>query len=71
MDHAEEISITLSGEMLQFIRSASPRATRRARESRIRSSLDDPRPDMTLQDVDARLAALFDRAEQAGGDAAA
>jgi antitoxin ParD1/3/4 len=33
--------------------------------ARIRRSLDDPRPDMTLEEVDAHLAAAFTRAEQA------
>jgi antitoxin ParD1/3/4 len=42
-----------------------------AMRARIRRSLDDPRPDMSLLEVDAHLAALFERAEQAGGDAAA
>jgi len=39
--------------------------------ARIRRSLDDPRPDMTLAEVDAHLDALFARAEQAGGNEAA
>jgi antitoxin ParD1/3/4 len=39
--------------------------------ARIRRSLDDPRPDMTLEEVDAHLAALFARAEQEGGYEAA
>jgi antitoxin ParD1/3/4 len=39
--------------------------------ARIRRSLDDPRPDMTLEEVDAHLATLFARAEQAGGNEAA
>jgi antitoxin ParD1/3/4 len=34
--------------------------------ARIRRSLDDPRPDMTLAEVDAHLAALFARAARAG-----
>jgi hypothetical protein len=34
--------------------------------ARIRRSLDDPRPDMTLAEVDAHLAALFARATQTG-----
>jgi hypothetical protein len=32
--------------------------------ARIRRSLDDPRPDMTLAEVDAHLAAVFARAAQ-------
>jgi hypothetical protein len=32
--------------------------------ARIRRSLDDPQPDMTLAEVDAHLAALFTRAAQ-------
>ena len=39
--------------------------------ARIRRSLDDPRPDLTLEEVDAHLEAVFARAEQAGGNAAA
>jgi len=34
--------------------------------ARIRRSLDDPRPDMTLAEVDAHLTALFARASQTG-----
>ena len=34
--------------------------------ARIRRSLDDPRPDMTIAEVDAHLAALFARAAQIG-----
>jgi hypothetical protein len=34
--------------------------------ARIRRSLDDPRPDMTIAEVDAHLAALFARAAQTG-----
>jgi antitoxin ParD1/3/4 len=33
--------------------------------ARIRHSLDDPHPDMTLEEVDAHLASVFTRAEQA------
>jgi antitoxin ParD1/3/4 len=38
---------------------------------RIRRSLEDPRPDMSLDEVDAHLDALFARAEQTGGNEAA
>ncbi|MGO9004739.1 MAG: type II toxin-antitoxin system ParD family antitoxin [Beijerinckiaceae bacterium] len=37
--------------------------------ARIRRSLDDPRPDMTLEEVDASLEALFADADNAGGNA--
>lgn len=37
--------------------------------ARIIRSLDDPRPDMTLAEVDAHLAALFARAAQTGDPA--
>jgi antitoxin ParD1/3/4 len=38
--------------------------------ARIRHSLDDPRPNLSLAEIDAQLATLFARAEQAGGYAA-
>jgi antitoxin ParD1/3/4 len=38
--------------------------------ARIRRSLDDPRPNMSLEEVDAFLAALFASAEKADGNAA-
>ena len=93
MEPAEKISITISPEMLQVIRSSvaageygstseavrdAVRLWQRQRfedqerldavRTRIRRSLDDPRPDMTLAEVDAHLEALFARAEQAGGN---
>jgi antitoxin ParD1/3/4 len=37
--------------------------------ARIRRSLDDPRPNMCLEEVDARLAARFAEAQRASGDA--
>lgn len=37
--------------------------------ARIRRSLDDPRPNVTIEDVDAHLDALFTRAKQSGGNA--
>jgi antitoxin ParD1/3/4 len=37
---------------------------------RIRKSIDDPRPNLSAQEVDAELAALFAKAEGAGGHAA-
>ena len=39
--------------------------------ARIRRSLDDPRPDMTLEEVDTALDAAFARAEQASTNGAA
>jgi antitoxin ParD1/3/4 len=38
--------------------------------TRIRRSLDDPRPDMTLEEVDASLEAMFADAENPDGNAA-
>jgi antitoxin ParD1/3/4 len=38
--------------------------------TRIRRSLDDPRANLSLAEIDAQLAALFARAERAGGYAA-
>ncbi len=37
--------------------------------ARIRRSLDDPRPNVTIEDVDAQLDTLFTRAKQSGGNA--
>ena len=38
--------------------------------ARIRRSLDDPRPDLTLEEVDSALDAAFARAEQASANGA-
>ena len=87
MEHAEEISITVSPELLQTIRgSVSAGEYRSASEAvsdalrlwkqrreevaeplaiireRIRRSLDDPRPSLTSEEVDAQLAELFAKA---------
>jgi antitoxin ParD1/3/4 len=95
MEHVEKISITISPEMLQFIRERvaageygstseavrdAVRLWQRKRiedaerldviRARIRRSLDDPRPAMTLAEVDAMLDAAFARAEQASSNAA-
>jgi antitoxin ParD1/3/4 len=89
MEHAEKISITVSPEMLQFIRERvaagdygstseairdAVRLWRRQQiedaerldviRARIRRSLDDTRPAMTLAEVDAMLDRAFERAEQ-------
>jgi antitoxin ParD1/3/4 len=96
VEPAEEISVTVSAEMLHTIRASvaageygstseairdAVRLWQRQRledaerlnviRARIRRSLDDPRPDLTLEEVDAHLEAVFTRAKQTGGNAAA
>lgn len=66
------VSEVLRDAMRAWQREREERAERlEAIRARIRRSLDDPRPDLSAEEVEARLGRLFEELSRGSGDAAA